>query len=83
MSITILDVAKARGVKEDANGAISGAEFERVGLPFLGGCQHCGESLAAYNMYPTKTGFVACEVHAEGIGFSTIEEFEAFGAVAE
>ena len=58
MSITVLDVAKARGVQEDSEGCISAAEFERVGLPFMGGCARCGATIAAYNAAPSRVGFL-------------------------
>lgn len=73
--ITIMDVATARGAKE-VDGAICGGEFERLDLPFWGGCQVCGESLAAYNMYPSKTGFVRCKRCLGDFGFESVEEFE-------
>lgn len=79
MAITILDLAKHRGVEQQPDGTITGQAFEDVGLPFLGGCQRCGASIAAYNMYPSRTGYVQCS-HCidEEIGFTTCEEAEAF-----
>ena len=75
--ITVLDVAKARGVKEDDRGCINASEFERVGLPVIGGCACCQATIAAYNAAPTKTGYLMCaEECAEGRGFETVEEFE-------
>lgn len=38
----------------------TGDDFAKAGLPILAGCQVCGESLAAYNAYPTKTGYIRC-----------------------
>jgi hypothetical protein len=73
--VSILDVAFARGVKE-VDGTINGAEFERVGLPFMGGCQGCGASIAAYNAYPSKSGYLQCRDCIEGIGFASVEDFE-------
>ena len=79
MSITILDVARARGV-EEIDGKISGGEFQRVGLSILGGCGNCHATLGAYNAYPTTTGFWGCRECTEGaeITFATTEEFEAW-----
>ena len=57
--VTIWDVAEFRGVKEE-NGSVSGAEFERVGLPLMGGCECCHSSIAAYNAFPSKSGFIRC-----------------------
>jgi hypothetical protein len=76
MAITILDVAIARGVKE-VDGRISGEEFDRVGLPLLGGCM-CGTTVGCYNAFPTRTGYLGCEDCVGGQGFETVEEFEAF-----
>lgn len=77
--ITILDLAKFRGVKEDSSGSINGNAFQAVGLPIMGGCQNCAATLVAYNMCPTKTGNCSCLecVHA-GIGFETVEEANRF-----
>jgi hypothetical protein len=78
MAITILELARHRGVKEQ-DGRISGQAFEDVGLPFFGGCQRCGASVAAYNMYPSRSGYVQCEDCIDDeIGFASCEEAEAF-----
>jgi len=58
--VTILDLAKYRGVKANDDGSITGGEFERVGLAIMGGCEVCGASIAAYNAYPCKTGYWRC-----------------------
>ena len=58
--VTIYDVAVALGAREGADGSMSGAEFERLGLPMFGGCQGCGASLAAYNAHPQRNGYLAC-----------------------
>jgi hypothetical protein len=76
MSITILDVALSRGVVEDSDGSVSASEFDRVGLPFFGGCQCCEASIAAYNMYPTTSGYVSCSDCLGDRGFETVGEFE-------
>jgi hypothetical protein len=77
--ITILQVAEARGAQRDDRGGINGAEFERVGLPIIGGCGHCGATVAAYNACPSKTGYLLCASGCiEGDGFETVEEFEAW-----
>lgn len=78
--ITILDVAQARGAKPEPDGTLTGAEFERVGLAILGGCQVCGASVAAYNAYPSCTGFWRCEDCVGDTGFDTVEEFEDHAA---
>lgn len=74
--ITILDVAEARGVQAGPDGSISGGEFERVGLPLFGGCEGCGASIAAYNAYPSKTGYIRCGDCIGDLGFASVEEFE-------
>jgi hypothetical protein len=78
-----MDVAKFRGAKGDEDGIISMAEFDRVGLPMVGGCAGCGASVAAYNMYPSKSGYVCCKDCIYEKGFSTVEEFEQFHDDAE
>lgn len=75
--ITILDVAKARGVQESEDGSINGSEFERVGLPIMGGCM-CNTTVGCYNAYPSKTGYLGCEDCIGDQGFETVEEFEEF-----
>lgn len=76
--ITVFDLGKFRGVKEE-NGSVSAGAFIDVGLPFMGGCQSCGATCAAYNMCPTNTGNCSCMdcVHS-GNGFSTVEEANRF-----
>lgn len=77
--ITALQVAEARGMKPDSDGGgYSGAAFQAVGIPMMGGCLNCHETLAAYNAYPTKTGYWMCAMDAEmsGQAFETVEEFE-------
>jgi len=79
-AISTFEIAVAKGAKQGQDGGINGAEFERLGLPFLGGCCRCYVSIAAYNMYPTKYGYVMCRecVDPEEDGFSTVEEFDAW-----
>ena len=76
MPVSILDIAIARGAETDKDGSINGGEFEKLGLPFFGGCAGCGASIAAYNMYPTNRGYVACKDCVGDHGFATVEEFE-------
>ncbi len=75
MAITILELAKFRGAKEDADGGMNGGEIERVGLPFMGGCACCGACIAAYNASPSKSGYLKCTNECIGDdGFETVEE---------
>ena len=59
-AITILDLAKHRGAREGDGGGINGGEFDRVGLPIMGGCEVCGATIAAYNACPSTSGYLRC-----------------------
>ena len=75
MAITVLELAIFRGAKESPEGGMSGAEIERVGLPFMGGCQRCGACIAAYNASPSQTGYLMCTKECIGdVGYETCEE---------
>ena len=75
--ITILDIAKHRGVHIDVDGCIAASEFSRVGLPFFGGCQDCGATIAAYNAHPGRNGLLFGSCCAEpGEIYESIETFE-------
>lgn len=74
-AVTAFDVAVARGAKANEDGSISGAEFDRVGIPLLGGCQGCGESLGAFNGYPSTTGYWRCRGCLGDRGFETVDAF--------
>ncbi len=76
MPVTILDAAMARGVKADDDGKISGGAIEDVGLPFMGGCQVCEATIAAYNACPSTSGYLRCQDCIREDGFETTEEFE-------
>jgi hypothetical protein len=54
--------------------AETGQDFEEAGLPMLGGCQGCHASIACYNAYPSKTGFLRCQGCIGTLGFATVEE---------
>lgn len=75
--ITILDCIKED--KPELKEAESISMFDAIdtGYPFFGGCCKCGASLAAYNMYPSKNGYVMCKGCIEGseMGFNSFEEF--------
>lgn len=74
MPITILELAKYRGVKADEDNSINMGEFWRVGLDMIGGCSHCEATIAAYNAYPSKSGYWMCEDHIGDRGYDTVEE---------
>lgn len=78
--ITILEVyeSRRRASGQESGYSYTGEDFEREGLSLLGGCGGCGESLAAYNGYPTQHGCWGCAGCAEGQGFETVAEFEAW-----
>ena len=80
MFITALQVAESRGMVPDSDNGYSGAAFAKVNVPMLGGCAGCHATIAAYNAYPTKTGFWMCDmcVQMSEQGFNTVEEYEAF-----
>ena len=72
MVVSIKDLASFRLGREATNGQ----DFWDAGLDILGGCQGCGASLAAYNGYPTKTGYWQCKdcVAASGQGWEEVQE---------
>lgn len=73
---TIYDIAIARGARV-VDGAVNGGEFERLGLPMMGGCQVCGATIAAYNSHPARNGYLVGSCCANGFDiFESIEEFE-------
>lgn len=77
--VTALQVAESRGLEPlpDGSGYSAGA-FAAVGIPFMGGCYGCHAMLAAYNAYPSKTGFWLDRECIEGtdLGFDTVEDYE-------
>ena len=81
--ITILDLAITRGAKENENGGISGDEFYRVGLDIMGGCECCGASIAAYNAYPSASGFWRCADCIGDEGFGTVEDYKEWCEIKE
>ena len=74
MPITIMDVARQRLNKPE--GDLNGGEFYRVGLDILGGCEGCHATLAAYNAYPSTSGYWRCKDCLCDEGFDTVEAFE-------
>ena len=76
--VTILDCAIAAGAKPNEDGNFTAQAINDAGFPMFGGCSGCQASLAAYNMYPTRTGFVKCKDCVGDIGFATTDAFNAF-----
>lgn len=81
-TVTILDLALHRGAHVAEDGTINGAEFEKVGLAILGGCEACGASIAAYNAFPSKSGFWRCRSCIDGDGWVNVAKAndDIFGA---
>lgn len=76
--ITVLNLAIARGAKIGENG-VSGSEFDRLNLPFMGGCQRCGAMLHAGNMHPTKNGYITGSCCIEGDdGFDSVPQYDEY-----
>ena len=76
MPITVLEIAERKGAIVSDEGVINASEFNRLGLPMFGGCQRCQASIAAYNAFPSKTGYLQCRDCIGDIGFETAAEFD-------
>jgi hypothetical protein len=74
MSITILDYVKSIVGEQDT---YTDDDFFRNGVGILGHCQRCAATLAAYNAYPSTSGFWRCADCIGDTGFATIAEFKA------
>lgn len=72
-AVSILDLAKHRLGRDP----VTGADFAEAGLAIFGGCEDCGASIAAYNAYPSRTGYWRCEDCIGDLGFATVEEANA------
>jgi hypothetical protein len=73
--LTIYDIAKSLGAKE-IDGSINGGEFERLGLPMMGGCSGCGATIAAYNAHAGLDGYLigSCCASEDQV-FTSVEAF--------
>ena len=74
MPITILDYVKSKAGEKDSYPA---SDFFAAGVDILGGCEICAATIAAYNAYPSKSGYWRCGDCITDIGFATVQEFEA------
>lgn len=83
MMVTILDCAIARGATAGSDGSITMKEVSAVGFTFFAGCGVCGSSLACYNAYPTKAGYIRCLDCIGLTGFETAAQFEAWCELAD
>lgn len=67
--ITIQQLAEYRLGRE----AKTGDDFYDAGFEILGGCQSCGASIAAYNAYPSKSGYWKCADCIGDDGWTSVE----------
>lgn len=74
MPITIIDYVKS--VVGDKP-AYHGGDFAGNGVAMTGGCEICYATLAAYNAYPSKSGYWRCADHIGDTGYATVAEFTA------
>ena len=79
MSITILDYVKSVVGEKDT---YTDDDFFRNGVGTLGHCQRCAATLAAYNAYPSTSGFWRCADCIGDTGFATVADFTARNAAA-
>jgi hypothetical protein len=74
MTITITDLCIHRlGLPDDVD-SIDGAQFAEAGLLILGGCEICHASIAAYNAYPSRTGYLRCADCIGGLGWDDVAQ---------
>ncbi|HEV2377580.1 MAG TPA: hypothetical protein VGS19_36125 [Streptosporangiaceae bacterium] len=72
MPITILDYTKSVIGEKDTYTA---EDFHSAGVEMIGGCQGCNATLAAYNAYPSKSGYWRCAGCIGDTGFPTVADF--------
>ena len=72
MPITILDYVKSVVRDKDEYTA---EDFYRWGVDMLGGCERCHATIAAYNAYPSTSGFWRCADCIGDDGFDTATDF--------
>jgi hypothetical protein len=76
MPITILDYVKFQIGEQDSYTA---QDFYSTGVDIMGGCEGCRSTLAAYNAYPSKSGYWRCADCIGQTGFATVGEFMNVG----
>jgi hypothetical protein len=74
MPITILDYVKS--VVGDKP-VYDGEDFLTAGVSIIGGCQSCAATIAAYNAYPSASGYWRCADCIGDNGFATVADFKA------
>jgi hypothetical protein len=80
MPITVLDYTKSIIGEKDT---YTTDDFARAGVDILGGCEYCGATLAAYNAYPSKSGYWRCAGCIGSDGFPTVENFVSHESQAD
>jgi hypothetical protein len=78
MPITILDYVKS--VVGDKP-IYTAEDCLASGVDILGGCQTCAAMIAAYNAYPSTSGYWRCADCIGDTGFATIADFTTRTAV--
>ena len=79
MPITILDYVKSVVGDKDLYTA---EDCLTAGVDILGGCQGCHATIAAYNAYPSTSGYWRCAGCIGDTGFATIADFTAHPSMA-
>ncbi len=79
MPITILDYVKSAVGDKDLYTA---EDCLASGVDIIGGCQICGATIAAYNAYPSTTGYWRCAGCIGQDGFATVADFTAHPSTA-
>lgn len=72
MPITILDYVKTVVGDKDFYTA---EDCLISGVDIIGGCQSCAATIAAYNAYPSTSGFWRCADCIDDTGFATVADF--------
>ena len=74
MPITILDYVKSVVGDKDLYTA---EDCLASGVDILGGCQGCHATIAAYNAYPSTSGYWRCADCIGDDGYATVADFVA------
>jgi hypothetical protein len=74
MAITILDYVKSVVGDKDLYTA---EDCLASGVDILGGCQGCHATIAAYNAYPSTSGYWRCADCIGNDGYATVADFTA------
>jgi hypothetical protein len=74
MTVTVHDLMVHRIGADPNQTSFSGADYERAGLPMLGGCAGCEATIAGYNSYPSADGYLRCADCIGDTGWDTVED---------